>query len=190
MNVNEYAIKTELILKVELEKLLLLAYYYRKSSNTEDFTIDLALSWFTEASLAQPNGSRLKRNITSSTWFIKGNVTSNYKIALKKFHELEKSFGQFFVSEEVIFSENEVLSEAVYVKTRGYIEALAKQINASYEHNIFDGCAVLMRRLMEVLLILSYQNLNIDASIRDGNGNFFMLEKIFYDAINNNVISL
>lgn len=34
--------------------------------------------------------------------------------------------------------------------------------------NIFDGCAVLMRRLEEVLLILSYAHLKIEAASKDG----------------------
>jgi hypothetical protein len=54
----------------------------------------------------------------------------------------------------------------------------------------FDGCAVLMRRLEEVLLIMSYDHLGISASIKDGNGNYFLLERIVADASNNPTLSL
>jgi hypothetical protein len=66
----------------------------------------------------------------------------------------------------------------------------AKQINASYEHNLFDGGAVLMRRLVEVLLILSYRYLRTEAAIQDNNGNFEMLEKIVNDAKANSTLAL
>jgi hypothetical protein len=39
--------------------------------------------------------------------------------------------------------------------TRGYIESPAKQINGSHEQNIFDGCAVSIRRLEEALPVIS-----------------------------------
>ena len=63
-----------------------------------------------------------------------------------------------------------ILPEPDYKSTRGYIESLAKQMNASYEHNLFDGCAVLMRRLVEILLVLSCRNLHIEAEIQDQRG--------------------
>ena len=78
----------------------------------------------------------------------------------------------------------------LYQKTRGYLESLSKQINASYEHHIYDGCAVLMRRLEEILLIHSYEKLGIAAAIKDGNGNYLLLEGIVKDAVSNTTLSL
>jgi hypothetical protein len=67
---------------------------------------------------------------------------------------------------------------------------LAKQINASYERNIFDGCAVLMRRLVEILMIHSYEHLNIADEIKDSSGNYQMLEAIIDKARSNNKLAL
>ncbi len=68
--------------------------------------------------------------------------------------------------------------------------SLIKQINCSYENNIFDGCAVLMRRLLEILLILSYQEFGIDAAIKDASGNYKMLNPIIDNAVNNTSLGL
>jgi len=38
------------------------------------------------------------------------------------------------------------------------MQSLCKQINASYENNLYDCTAVIMRRLLENLLILTYEN--------------------------------
>ena len=88
--------------------------------------------------------------------------------------------------------EGTILPPVLYEKTRGYIESLAKQINRSYEENIFDGCAVLMQRLEEVLLILSYfmKHLSIAVVIKDGNGNYLMLEGIVANAQGNSTLNL
>ena len=82
------------------------------------------------------------------------------------------------------------MPEIDYKDTRSYIVSLAKQINASYEHNLFDACAVLMRRLVEVLLILSYRKLEIESAIQDSGGNFLMLEAIVTNAKNNATLGL
>jgi hypothetical protein len=103
---------------------------------------------------------------------------------------LDAQFPQLSERSQEIIDDGTILPEALYGKTRGYIESLAKQINASYEHNIFDGCAVLMRRLEEVLLVLSYEKLGIEASVKDGNGNYLLLEGIVRNAVSNTTLSL
>ncbi len=47
-----------------------------------------------------------------------------------------------------------------------------------------------MRRLEEVLLILSYQHLKLDAEIKDGGGNYRMLEEIVSNAQSNTTLNL
>ena len=71
------------------------------------------------------------------------------------------------------------------------IKSLAWQINASFENHLFDCCAVVMRRLMEVLLVLTYQNYEIESEIMDSSGNrHIALEKIINNAIQNTKLSL
>jgi len=47
-----------------------------------------------------------------------------------------------------------------------------------------------MRRLVEILLILSYRHLKIESAIQDENGNFEMLEVIINDAKTNSTLGL
>ncbi len=66
-----------------------------------------------------------------------------------------------------------------YVRnTRGYIEKLANQINGCYERGWFDACAVMIRRLCEVLIIEVYESKNMSGKIKDGNNQYFMLEAL------------
>lgn len=71
---------------------------------------------------------------------------------------------------EEIKDNQTILPEKLYNNTRNYIEQLAKQINASYENNLFDCTAVMMRRLMEVLTVLMFQNNSIENKILDKTG--------------------
>lgn len=82
-------------------------------------------------------------------------------------------------SDEKITENQTILPEKLYSNTRNYIEQLSKQINASYENNLFDCTAVMMRRLMEVLIILMFQNEQIENKILDKQGNKYVnLEKM------------
>jgi hypothetical protein len=59
--------------------------------------------------------------------------------------------------------------------TRSYIEKVTNQINGCYEKGWFDGCAVMMRRLVETLIIECFEKHNIDAKIKNAKGDFMYL---------------
>ena len=70
-------------------------------------------------------------------------------------------------------------------------QCLCKQINASYENNLYDCSVVMMRRLLEGLLILAYQNKEIESEITDKNDKHYItLNKIIKNAENNQTLKL
>jgi len=80
-------------------------------------------------------------------------------------------------------SEN-VLPRALVTKTRGYIERVADQINGCYEKGWFDGCAVMMRRLLETLIIECFEAHNLDGKIKDPRtGDFLLLSDLVSRAV-------
>lgn len=94
-------------------------------------------------------------------------------------------------NDEKIIESQTILPEKLYSNTRNYIEQLSKQINASYENNLFDCTAVMMRRLMEVLIILMFQNKQIENKILDKKGNNYVnLEKMIKIANSEKIFKL
>jgi hypothetical protein len=85
---------------------------------------------------------------------------------------------------------DDILPFELYKNTRQNIEKVSDQINKSFFFGIYDGCAVLMRRLLEMLLILSFKNCKIEQEIRDVNGEYFNLSKIINLAISNKTLDL
>lgn len=59
--------------------------------------------------------------------------------------------------------------------TRGYIEKIVNQINGCYENGWFDGCAVMIRRLVETLIIEAFEHHGIANTIKNYSGDFFYL---------------
>jgi hypothetical protein len=76
-----------------------------------------------------------------------------------------------------------VLPRALFTKTRGYIERVVDQINGCYENGWFDGCAVMMRRLLETLIIESFEAHNLAHKIKDNKtGDFLYLSDLISKA--------
>lgn len=190
MDINQFSKQVDLLSAKELDKIRLLAYFHHKTSGNPDFSREDISEWFSTLHFPKPNLSRIVRNLSSSRAFVKGKAKDTYKLHPTEFDLLQSEIPGIHVESEDVISDDLILPKPIYENTRGFIESLSKQVNASYEFNIFDGCAVLMRRLLEIMLILSYEHLGIESSIQDQDGNYFMLEKIIRDAKANRTLKL
>jgi hypothetical protein len=172
----------------EVDKVCHLAFFHLKKNNVQEFNAAHAARWLIASGGAAPNRTRLEDKLRGSRKTVR--APGGFRLTNDYVRDLEQKYPQMSQKSQEIVDEGTILPEADYKNTRGYIETLAKQINACYEYNCFDGCAVIMRRLEEVLLILAYRHLSIDAAIKDANGNYFMLEGIVNDAKTNGTLNL
>ncbi len=93
------------------------------------------------------------------------------------------------ITPEINYSDN-ILPFELYRGTRQNIERIGDQINKSFCFEIFDGCSVLIRRLIEMLLILSFIEHDIKAEIKGIDGNYLQLSGIVSKAINSTTLDL
>jgi hypothetical protein len=70
------------------------------------------------------------------------------------------------------------LAEAIWSNTRGYIEAVCRQLNGAFRATYYDAAAVMLRRVLETLIIEAYEHLTREAEIKDGAGNYFLLSDL------------
>ena len=140
------------------------------------------------------NSSRLKTNLTKGKE--KAFVNSKGKTATIEFipailQSTEKEYAVLWEDNITIDSDSELIDEQKFVGKRKYLDQLIYQINHSYANNCYDAAAVLMRRLFEVLLVLSYQNYGIDDQIKDSTGKgYIMLDGIVKNAKNNQILKI
>lgn len=86
---------------------------------------------------------------------------------------------QFLPPQDIVpVRRNDVLVHSLFENTRGYIEKIVFQINKSYQQGCYDSCAVMIRRLIEVLIIETFDAKKIADKIKDTNDNFFFLEDL------------
>lgn len=191
MNLVKFLDETDFYKKSEIVKVKLLAFFYQTKNDQFEFTITDICKVFTELGLPQPNVSRLRKNLVSSKFFVRSQKPNTFRLHRVEYNSIKRDPNiPTIKDDEEIIATDIILYNSLFLNTRGYIERLALQINCSYENNIFDGCAVLMRRLFEILLIHSYENLNIQQDIKDSSGNYKMLAEIVKDAKTNSSLSL
>jgi hypothetical protein len=79
----------------------------------------------------------------------------------------------------------QVLPMSVVQGTRRvYLERIIQQANGCYENHWYDGCAVMMRRFVETMIIEVYEGHGKAAEIKDANGNFIMLRDLLNKFLN------
>src|ERR1035441_9205935 len=128
----------------EMEKVQYFAFYHLKKDGTEEFSTQDGAKWVRANSMGNPNTSRLASRLKASRDTVRGTKAGRFRLHHNRLRELEAKFPQLAEKSQDVVDDGTILPPVLYQKTRGYIESLAKQINGSYEHNLFDGCAVLM----------------------------------------------
>ncbi|MEF9984740.1 MAG: DUF4145 domain-containing protein [Oscillospiraceae bacterium] len=179
--------------KSEVERATLLCFYYQKETKQSDFTMVQIDELIESCGFSRPNLSRLKGNLTKGTG--KGFLLSKTRAGQLEFipavwQGLEKKYGSLWNDTVTIVSSSEMIEESKFCGKRPYIDRLIQQINFTYGNNCYDACAVLMRRLFEILLVLSYQNKGIEEDITKPDGNHLMLEGIVKNAVQNKLLGV
>lgn len=174
------------------EQAQLLLYYLYKENETLEYSTKEVRAMFSDAGQTQKlNPSRIIKDLVKKE-ILREKSDSNpkeYEFVPVVLQQLERNYAKLWLGLDYIESNNEVINEERYCGKKTYIDKLIKEINCCYAQHCFNACAVLMRKLFELLLILSYKNLRIDNEIRDGNG-YKMLSKIVSNAKQNTTLAL
>lgn len=154
-----------------------------------------------ETTIVDINDSLIKNNLTkcNSTYlkdYLKRSKDISSGAKAGKFRPLKNYIdimdiecSELTVKSEEIITDELIIPSSLAVGTRGYIVSLTNQINGSYHHNIFDGCAILMRRLLEILLIHAYQHMKREMDIKEADG-YKKLNTIINQVISDKPFSL
>jgi hypothetical protein len=127
-----------------------------------------------KAGFAAPNRSRLKDDLARDTRVASAGK-GLFKLRINKRSLADSAFNNYIEAPAPRVNENAFLPSAVFTNSRGYIERVVQQINASYQFALYDCCTVMIRRLLETLIIEVYEIHRRDNEIKNGQGFFFML---------------
>lgn len=172
----------------ELEKVEIIAYYFSEFKDEPEIDLVNISAILVSLGYARPNISRLKNKVIKSKTFIKGSGDT-FRLSVKKKQELKQLYP--VSSTEEIESDDSILPEVIFEATgRQYLIKLSKQINASYERNLFDAASLLMRRLLEILLIQTFQKKGLDSEILESDESYVNLKTLINKASSSKTIGL
>jgi len=194
MQLLQFIENTNLNTCAEAERAKLLSFYHYKETGDCRFTTALITELMQKSGFSAPNASRLKDKLLkgkSKVFLAIKGTKSEFEFIPAIQQSLEQEYGVLWADIETVLSGSELLDETKFCGKRTHLDKLIVQINHSYANNCYDACAVLMRRLFEVMLVLSYQKLNIDDEIKEASGaGYIMLEGIVKNAQNNASLKL
>ena len=188
MQLKQYIELSKLSQQNELGKVKLIAYFDCSVKEKTTFLLKDVTDALMTIGHPISNISRLKGYLSKSKDFRKM-ADGEYMLTATAKRTLDADYGHLLLDEDVIDSDNELLDENLFCGKRGYLTKLTKQINHCYRNNCFDACAVCMRRVFEISLILAYENLGIQNEIKK-DGEYIMLERIVANAINNSTLGI
>lgn len=134
------------------------------------------------------NTPRLGRQLAKHPHTVRGGAKARYKIALRSKGILDAKYLALLKQRRVTIVDD-VVPESIVKGTRKYLERLAYQINACYSYELFDACAVLCRRVAEILLIEAFETAKQRTRI-ERNGELMMFGDIIKVAKSGRVIKL
>lgn len=124
------------------------------------------------AGYAKQNVTRMTASLTKDSRTTKGeNGTFRIKITARE--NLDGTYLRY-LKQRPIKESDSILPTSLFAKTRGYIEKVVLQINASYDSSLCDCCAVMCRRLLETLIIEVYEAKGFADDLKGNDGHFKM----------------
>jgi hypothetical protein len=81
-------------------------------------------------------------------------------------------------------SSHQVIMKSLTHDTRSYIVQIAQQINGAYEKGWYDACAVMIRRLVETLIIETFEKHGVEQKIKGPTGDYFFLRDLITATLN------
>jgi hypothetical protein len=105
-------------------------------------------------------------------------VAGSWRLVPKSRRDLDAKFATIVTAPKRVAVTDAVLPHELFKGSRGYLEDVVRQVNASYEYGLYDCCAVMCRRLLETLLIEVYEAGNRSGEIKGADGNFIMFASL------------
>jgi len=190
LDLETFSTHCDLVEQTELERVELLAYYLESCHGATGFSVNGVAELFETLRFSKPNLSRLRVKISKSKSFVKGGAGDEFRLGAKKRKEFISKLPSLAEPAEEAKAIDGIIPISLVSDTRGYVLSLAKQINVSYENSVFDGTAVLMRRLVEVLLIHSFDSHGKSAEIQDSEGSTKSLNSLISIAVKSSDLKL
>ena len=180
--------------KDRTEGLELLCYYVAKEKDGRSFSVREVLDLYEEAGLGAPDRSSLEKQMRKHASFRRVGIDGSLEFHSGAFAAIDVLYGKIWnnaneTPKSSAPSCSEVIDEKRFCGVREGLDKLIIQVNSSYRDGSYDSCALVMRRLLEAVLIYSFQTAGLEKEISD-NGRYQCFDDIVKKAVSNKALSV
>jgi hypothetical protein len=158
---------------VLLDRALALIWWAGRDDPTQGISAREICTLLEASGFPKQNSSRLHRALEADRRASKAGSEA-WRLHPRARALLEGEYGSLRTSRPRPRPTDSVLPRELFVGTRGYLERVVFQVNASYDATLYDCCAVMCRRVLETLIIEVYEHAGRAAEIKGPDGHFFM----------------
>ena len=158
-------------------------WYHKQTLAFEERTASELAGDMFDAGLGRPNVTVLREQLSRDKRTIKGKRPNTFQMHVRVLDELNEQYSKF-LNQKTAKPSSSVIPIGFVQGTKGHLEKLVFEINASYDYGLYDCCASMIRRLMESLIVEVFIHKQIVPQIRNGNS-FLMLEGLINKFTNN-----
>lgn len=163
------------------ELIPIFAYYAQEIQGAATFSATEIAACFNSLSLkpySNISAFLSKKAAGKDSMFLK--QKTGYSLA---WQEKNRLAAELAMPVEVPFSNN-FIDVSIVDAAPYYVKGIAKQMAQCYECGLYDATLVLMRKLVETLIVETFERFGIDNSIKDANGDFFFLKHLIPHYLN------
>jgi len=152
-------------------------FYYIQTIEEEIVTPQLISECFNSLHIEKYSNISQYLSSKSRTWkgkkFIKKEVW--YALERKYKEVLEKEIWTIKVSKP---HNGSIVPYSLFENTRGYLKKIIHQAIICYDNQAYDGCSILLRKVLEILIIECFEKHSIKSRIQDNNWDFLYLSNL------------
>lgn len=151
----EFANSIDIVSKIEIDKVIYLAFFDLKFNQKNTFAISDIIGWFDELHLSSPNISRLKSNIAKSKSIISTPSKNSYKIharTVKKLEEELKINSKNKIASFEYVNSTRILELKEIKSTEFDLTKLVKfceELNSNYQNKNYLSVVMLVRAIID-----------------------------------------
>lgn len=169
---------TEFIRKISdtkistIDRAVAVLWFHSLYNGNKGLTVKEVSKYIEQAGCAKQNVTNIKDFFRRDRRVIKG-VDDTFLLRPEASTKLNEKYLPLIKVKPLIKCDA-VIPTDLFENAKGYIKKVVLQINASYFYSLFDCCAVMCRRLLETLIIETYEILNRADEIKNHDGHYMM----------------
>ncbi len=168
MNQQEFVERAAALNLTRAGQAIALLWFYRHNQLFDERSVSDLASDLQAAGLGRPNVTSLRATLQRSRETVRGRRPGTFQINVRYVDQLNRTYEPLLNTHHVAITSSVLNADAVR-GTRRYLEKIFDEINGCYDYQFYDGSAVLLRRLLEMLIIEAFVHAGDANHIKNGN---------------------